>query len=120
MFWKEGHLEFKKRLQFHPLLTRTLTLVEKTREFKNPRTTIACEQKTKRRRKSRPRKFETYNSSRAREKQMRRRSDNSHLSRGWSHIHALNGKSFAMLPYFTREASRKKAFLRATTISNSC
>ena len=57
-------MEFKKRLQFHPLLTRTLTLVEKTREFKNPRTTIACEQKTKRRRKSRPRKFETYNSSR--------------------------------------------------------
>ena len=56
-------MEFKKRLQFHPLLTRTLTLVEKTREFKNPRTTIACEQKTKRRRKSRPRKFETYNSS---------------------------------------------------------
>ena len=55
-------MEFKKRLQFHPLLTRTLTLVEKTREFKNPRTTIACEQKTKRRRKSRPRKFETYNS----------------------------------------------------------
>ena len=57
-------MEFKKRLQFHPLLTRTLTLVEKTREFKNPRTTIACEQKTKRRRKSRPRKFETYERSR--------------------------------------------------------
>ena len=112
-------MEFKKRLQFHPLLTRTLTLVEKTREFKNPRTTIACEQKTKRRRKSRPRKLRSLKLTA--EKQMRRRrSDNSHLSRGWSHIHALNGKSFAMLPYFTREASRKKAFLRATTISNSC
>ena len=27
-------------------------------------------------------------------------------SRGWSHIHALNGKSFAMLPYF-RKAQKK-------------